>query len=95
MPKPPDRKVRTLPQRERNWLEEIRKACDLPAQEAPHIGPPLLTRLLDGLLAQDRAIGELETDLDEAVHCLKAVLQGDDAQARKQARVFVGLMERR
>ena len=31
------------------WLREIRTACDLPIDEAPHIGPPALTRLVDAL----------------------------------------------
>lgn len=41
---------------DREWLETIREACALPPQEAPHIGPPLLTRLVDTLLRQDTEI---------------------------------------
>jgi hypothetical protein len=57
----------TLPfhDRDRKWLETLQQACELPPQDAPHIGPPALTQLVNALLAQDEEIVRLRKLLDE------------------------------
>jgi hypothetical protein len=51
----------TLPfhYKDREWLETLQQACKLPPQDAPHIGPPALTQLVNALLAQDEELLKL------------------------------------
>lgn len=59
--------------KDRDWLKQLREACEMPPQHAPHIGPPMLTRLVDTLLRQDEEIARLREDKEELIEALQAV----------------------
>lgn len=69
----------TLPfdNKDREWLEEIQRACELPPNKAPHIGPPLLTGLVNALLRQDEEIAKLRGLLKELAHARPLLLYGE------------------
>jgi hypothetical protein len=63
--------------RDREWLKALQEACEMPAEQAPHIGPPLLSRLVETLLRQDAEIAKLRALLSDLSHARPLRVHGE------------------
>jgi hypothetical protein len=64
-------------ERDREWLKALQEACEMPVEQAPHIGPPLLSRLVATLLRQDAEIAKLRALLSDLTQARPLRLHGE------------------